>query len=181
VVGGDRQITLEWAPNRELDLVEYRIYRTSRKEESQDLRLMSLAQTKGASDQEWVDVGVQPAVSTYYILVAVNSRGLRSPPSRPMCGRAFDDSKPPLPTWSPPVLNTIENSVALSWTDSLERPSLILRRAASESTWVNLTGWQPMGTTSFADHRPMPGTYIYRLKVIDSIGRISTAQLDVTI
>ena len=46
VLGGERQITLRWASNREPDLSEYRIYRAERSEATRDLRLMTLVHTQ---------------------------------------------------------------------------------------------------------------------------------------
>ncbi len=46
IVGGDRQITISFASNREADLAEYRIYRADNARAARDIRLMTLAHTE---------------------------------------------------------------------------------------------------------------------------------------
>lgn len=182
VIAGDRQITIRWAANREPNLAEYRIYQTTNKEATRDLRLMTLVRTAGATDQEWIDTDALPLVSMHYSLVAVDSDGNSSAPSKPVLSRAFDDSRLQAPTWVSPILNPADNSVILSWiSDSIDLQGVLLRRAISETEWVNLTGWMPKGVTAFTDHRTTLGEYVYRLRVVDAAGRIATADQDLKI
>jgi len=105
VFGGDRQITLKWASNREPDLAEYRVYRTDNEERSRDLRLMTLVGTKPApsgvpslrpAEVTWSDAPVPGLVTFYYRLVAVDDAQNVSQGSRVIVGCATD-STPPAP------------------------------------------------------------------------------------
>lgn len=178
VIGGDRQITLRWAANREPDLKEYRVYRTDVRENAVDLRLMTLAATLGSAEQSWSDADAPPAVTVYYRLAAVDLAGNVSAPSRPASGRAFDDSHPPIPTWKEPVIGVGNSSVLLSWmVESSDLQALILRRSPPETDWGRLTEWLPAGTDMYTD-RVEGSVYMYRLLVMDRDGRISRAEQD---
>ncbi len=182
VVGGDRQITIRWAANRELDFAEYRVYRTSTRENAVDPRLMTLAATRSSTEQAWVDTDSPPAVTMYYRLAAIDATGNVSAPSRPASGRAFDDSHPPIPVWKAPVVDVDSNTVVLSWVfESSNLQALVSRRSSSETTWENLTGWLPAGTDTFMDRGVGIGLWMYRLVVMDPNGRISKAEQDLTV
>ncbi len=177
VIGGDRQITIQWAANRESDLAEYRVYRTDGKEAAQDLRLMPLVKTLSPTDQEYMDINVPSGLTMYYVLIAVDSAGRVSSPSRTVSVRAFDDSRPPVPVWNSPVLNSSDNSLVLSWTPvAAELQGLVLRKASADTAWTNVSGWLPTGVNTFTDRLTIPGEYIYRLRVADKAGRIATGQ-----
>jgi hypothetical protein len=181
VVGGDRQITIEWAPNREPQLAAYRVYRTDTRESARDPRLMTLAVTATAADREWVDTAVQPGVAMYYRLVTVDSAGNASAPSTTVSQRAFDDSRPTPPVWGLPALDPDNNSVILSWTPGSAHVQALLLRRTSVTAWEEMTGWLPAGTTSVTDRRAASGVYTYRLKVMDSAGRVATAEQDLQV
>jgi hypothetical protein len=182
VVGGDRQITIQWAANREPDLVEYRVYRSSTREKAIDLRLMTLAATRSSTEQNWVDTDAPPAITMYYRLAAVDSASNVSAPSRPAAGLAFDDSHPPIPVWKAPGIEADSESVVLSWgVESSNLLALVLRRSSSETAWEDLTGWLPAGTDSFTDRRVGVGSYIYRLIVMDREGRVSKTEQDLPV
>lgn len=110
---GDRQITLEWASNREADLAEYRIYRTQVQRSARDVRHMDLVHSVAVAEGDpatrprklsWTDSPVQGLTDTWYRLVAVDrvstdpkgGGGNISRPSPAMRGRAFDQT-PPIP------------------------------------------------------------------------------------
>ncbi len=107
VEGGDRQITLRWASNREPDLTEYRVYRTADEQKARDLRLMEevhvLAVLPGdpaarPASNEWTD-SVLGGVTFYYRLAAFDDAGNQSDPSRVFAGRAYDYGPPADPAW----------------------------------------------------------------------------------
>lgn len=108
ILGGDRQITLRWASNREPDLVEYRIYRTDVNEYTRDLRLMTRVHVAAAPAgdpalrpgfNEWSD-NIPGGVDMFYRLVAVDVANNVSSPSRSVLARAYDYSSPAEPTWA---------------------------------------------------------------------------------
>ncbi len=110
VLGGDQQVTLSWASNREPDLAEYRVYRAETEVDACDLRLMTLMHTEAVvagdsttrpADVSWTDKPLPGEVTFYYRLAAVDDAGNISDPSPPMAARAFDEALPaPPPTRS---------------------------------------------------------------------------------
>ena len=114
---GDRQITLEWASNREPDLAEYRVYRTADANRAHDVRLMDLVHTVPvvAGDPaarparlSWTDSPVPGQRDLWYRVVAVdgidaNPRhrgGHVSAQSPAMRARAFDLAPPAAPAFT---------------------------------------------------------------------------------
>jgi hypothetical protein len=173
VLGGDRQITLQWASNREPDLAEYRMYRADNKDDAQDLRSMALVATSATTDQSWVDANVPAAVTLYYRLAAVDSAGNVSQPSRPASARAFDDSVPASPQWLTAGPSTSPNARLLSWTAADAALTCLVQRSPSGAgQWKNLSQWLARGLYNFEDDTREVGVqYDYRLVVTDSRGR----------
>lgn len=186
ILGGDRQITLRWASNREPDLAEYRVYRAEHQEDARDIRLMSLVHTEAVpagdpaarpAQVQWVDAGVQGAKNYYYGLTAVDDAGNQSAPSAAVAGRAFDDSRPPHPTWDPVTPGPSPNSVVLSWSSPVpDLRCLVQRRVSGTEVWENASPWLQRGVYTYTDENGTPGLqYDYRLQVLDSRGRQNDA------
>ncbi|HEX6480488.1 MAG TPA: hypothetical protein VF043_16755 [Ktedonobacteraceae bacterium] len=101
ILGGDRQITLSWASNREPDLKEYRVYRTDNAAAAGNLQQMALVHTEPVpagdpmarpAEVVWTDTPVAGLVMLYYLLVAVDDVGNVSQPSPSLLARAYDSS-----------------------------------------------------------------------------------------
>lgn len=175
VLGGDRQITLKWASNREADLVEYRVYRAESERAARDLRLMTLVHTElvpagdpaaRPSELVWTDNPVPGLTNFYYRFNAVDNAGNVSVPSKPLFGRAFDESIPAAPSpaavWIDVGGGTMQAQA--SWTAQGE--SLLQRRAENSGFWTNLTVWLPAGAQTLTDSNSDPAkSYEYRLRV----------------
>lgn len=183
---GDRKITLRWASNREPDLREYRVYRADNEGAARDLRLMTLMYTNvrpfgdpatRPAEITWTDTAVQGLVTYYYRLVAVDSVGNKSEPSRVVAGRAFDDARPASPVWNTPLPGASLNEIVLSWTLTITDIScLVQRRLAGVDPWINISGWLARGAYTFTDTSRTPAvSYDYRLLVIDNHGRQNNA------
>lgn len=106
VLGGDRQIILTFASNREDDLAEYRIYRADSERQASDLRLMTLVATVPESAAPPARPGAVvftdpvPAGPTFsYCVAAVDTSGNVSPPSPAISARAVDTVPPASPLW----------------------------------------------------------------------------------
>jgi hypothetical protein len=173
VVGGDRQITIEWAANREADLAEYRIYRSSSKVDSRDVRLMDSVATVAPAKRDFLDSSPPPFVYQYYCVVAVDTAGNLSIPSTLVSSRAYDDSKLEPPVWKVPMTGSHVNSVLLSWTaGTATLRSLVQRKPVGAVAWVNQSGWLERGLYSYEDTDRGSGlTYVYRLIVMDKAGK----------
>ncbi len=181
VLGGDQQITLKWASNREPDLAEYRVYRANSEEAARDLRLMTLVQrivpiedpVARPAEVTWTDTPVPGLVTFYYTVVAVDGADNMSVPSPTIAGRAFEDSRPAPPNWNPPVPGSTPDAIVLTWVSPIaDLACLVQRRPTGTEDWGNISGWLARGTYTFADILRIPGmAYDYRLRVLDTRGR----------
>jgi len=186
VSGGDRTITLRWAPNREPDLAEYRVYRAASEAAVRDLRLMTLVHTEPVAPADIVtppaevvftDTGVAGLVTYYYRLAAGDTAGNLSVPSPYVAGRAFDDSRPAPPTWEASEVDGTTGVITLHWSSPiLDLTCLVQRSRAGAAVWTNLSGWLARGVYTYADATRAAGeTYDYRLRVMDARGRLNNS------
>lgn len=152
---GDRQITIEWASNREPDLAEYRVYRTDSAKASRDIRLMTLVHTVEVAEGDpaarprtlsWTDGSLPGLRDFWYRVVAVDrvdpdpkgGGGNISAPSPAMRGRAYDRTPP-----DPPEITTLEwvrvddAGTVHPWTDAVP----------PEERWESAVqiAWSPAG------------------------------------
>lgn len=187
VVGGDRQITLRWAPNRETDLADYHVYRTDIEDDARDTRTMTLVRAQPPSPTtstglSWTDAGVAGLRTYYYRLVAVDAEGNVSVPSLPVAARAFDSERPAHPVWSATAPGPNPGDLILSWlSDDASLRCLVQRRAQSSTTWESLGSWLPRGVFTYLDTTRTAGVqYDYRLRVMDSSGVLNDSYNQLT-
>lgn len=189
VLGGDRQITLRWASNRDPDLAEYRIYRADDEAATRDLRLMTLTHTETAPPGSaqtapgvvWTDTAVAPLKTFYYRLVAVDEVGNVSAPSSVVAGRAYKTVPPAPPTWESVEWADEGDARAVSLRWSSAETSLLCalqRRHAGQGAWQTvsprLAPTTPPGVWEFTDRTADPGVpYEYRVFVEDDAGNAS--------
>src|SRR6266567_4645644 len=184
VLGGDRQITLRWASNREPDLREYHVYRADSPEAARDLRLMPLVHTETVptgdprvrpAEVEWTDKSIPTLIPVHYRLVAVDEAGNASTPASSVVAQAFDDSRPMPPAWGTPT--NVGEGLELRWTpaDPSYHP-LVQRRDpfVYPPRWDNITSWLLAATDHVVDTTRESGqTYLYRIRVQDEHGRVN--------
>ncbi len=125
ILGGDRQITITFASNREADLAEYRIYRADNARTARDIRLMDLVGTVAQANIDPIDAGTAWTDSAgliggrqyYYRLVAVDAAGNVSPPTSPQIGVPIDARVPIAPYWveSSWHLLSVSDNVLTDW------------------------------------------------------------------
>lgn len=164
VLGGDRQITIKWASNREADIAEYRVYRAVTEERARDIRLMELVHTESVAgidpmarpaEISWSDTPVSGLVRSYYRLCAIDDADNRSGPSQIMVGQAYDYGPPIEPNWErsewikldfsdhehpwQETAGTLVPAVALVFTTSQENITVLLERR--DGSWKSITQW----------------------------------------
>ena len=168
VLGGDREITLKWASNREPDLKEYWIYRSDSAEAARDLRSMGDPVHKEPvppgdpaawpAEVDWTDKSVIGSHGFFYRIVAVDADNNVSVPSPTRIARAFDYSPPAPPTWLSAEWVKLDSTgeahtwneivpgfmpgVALSW--SSDQPNikcLVQRTLLTDSFWAPISRW----------------------------------------
>ncbi len=175
VLGGDRQITIKWASNREPDLAEYRIYRADNEEATRDLRLMALVHTElvpsgdpaaRPAEVSWTETPIEGLVTFYYRLVALDGAQNLSAPSRVVAGRATASTPPaPATLQSAQWIKIDAAGNELPWTDTSpelipavrvqwlgDNPSfayLVQRRTGPSDFWKTVMPW--MSTQFYRD------------------------------
>jgi hypothetical protein len=184
-LGGDRQITLRWASNREPDLVEYRVYRADSEESARNQRLMTHMYTEvvAAGDPmarpaevSWTDRPVAPFQTFFYRVTAVDDASNQSIPSAVVRGRAYREDLPDAPEWISGTHQVVGGAtvVQLVWTLSENLAVLVQRQPQGSMQWSTLGTWLPAGTTTFDDTTADPTEqYTYRLRSRDSVGTLS--------
>lgn len=169
VLGGDRQITISFASNREDDLAEYRIYRADDARTARDIRLMTLVATipetqsdpvLRAKEQSWTDTNVVPLVPYHYRMTSRDASQNESAPTAEAIGKAYDITPPPPPVWvrlewvyldaqdtehlitdQPPQGAVWKQAVAARWRTPQQSATLLQRHELAHSTWRQPQGW----------------------------------------
>jgi hypothetical protein len=176
---GDRKITLRWTSNRESDLSEYRVYRSSDPGGARDIRLMELAATVSVApaaprpaEVVFVDEDLRGGVTYSYRVVAEDESGNVSEPSRVLDARAFD-TRPPVP----PTLSVHWVDVGgvkraeISWTSEFE---VGIQRRGPESVWTDLAQFRPPGSVTIRDPFSEPAVgHKYRALVRSPVGAVT--------
>ncbi len=183
VNGGDNKITLIYSSNREIDIGSYRIYRTTDRKRSRDIRLMDLIQSSPELQNDptlrspkvsWEDLTVIPKTSYFYRVTAVDLDGRESKPSDTLEAISFRQASPFEPIWNTGIWINSGSNVSLSWTLEENLFVQIQRKQLSETNWKNLSDWLPEGTTAYIDNSAdASNDYQYQLKGKDRAGYLS--------
>jgi hypothetical protein len=111
VLGGENQIIVKWAKNPGAEISGYLLYRTQEKSRASDWRRMELIKVNiddefsiavdgelPRKEFEFVDATVLPRQPYFYAVVAISlsdeGKWLKSDPSAPRTGQAWDGSRP---------------------------------------------------------------------------------------
>jgi hypothetical protein len=184
VLGGDRQISIKWASNREPDVVKYGVYRSDAEQEARDIRFMTLVHTEVGpfGDPEtrpaevmWIDAGVISGRPFWYRVVVVDTAGNVSKPSAQIQAQAFRLGSPPPPDWVSGQWNVPGDAVLLEWSlPELGLQFIIQRRASNSTRWLTISEWLAPSTTTFDDPGADPAVEnYYRVKSRDGSGNVS--------
>jgi hypothetical protein len=114
--------------------------------------------------------------------VAVDEAGNLSAPTPVFAARAFDNARPPPPTWNPPGPGLGPDDVALSWNSPIPNlRCLVQRRIHGAGLWEPASGWLARGAYAFTDTARTAGlSYDYRLRVMDDTGRTNNTYNELT-
>jgi hypothetical protein len=147
ILGGERQIRLTFASNREDDVAEYRIYRAGDARGARDIRVMTLVGTVTetqpdpalrAKEINWTDPDLPAGKEFLYRLTTLdnNSPPNESPPSKAASGHAIDTAPPAAPLWTSAlwVLYDPQNATMLPWAEVIPAPYVPAIRLELTST-----------------------------------------------
>ncbi|AET67188.1 hypothetical protein Desor_1537 [Desulfosporosinus orientis DSM 765] len=209
IEGGDRQITIEWSPCHVPNLAGYLVYRADSEALAKDIRRMIILKkdpgdaysVTAGTNSLYIDLGIEGGKKYFYRVVAlstVEERGstlvVRSAPSLPAAGQAYDRTSP-----LPPVISHLQwvkagndgiiyglndplptgvsaySAVYLAWDASQPDLSCLVQfKAADSGQFKNASGWLAKGQNSFLHKND--GTYHdleYRLKVVNKVGNMN--------
>ena len=181
-LGGNREITLTWASNREPDLAAYLVYRSEDAGDARDIRRMTLVRTDPVSAAvapddrpasiTWADQAVVAARTYWYRLAASDAAGNVSDAALPVCARAYDTTPPPPPavldaTWHGRILR-------VRWTPRPGAEVRVERRAANEARFRAASDWVDgaLGTADALGAEPRLGQVV-RLRARTPGGNLS--------
>jgi hypothetical protein len=195
VLGGDRQIAISFASNREDDLAEYRIYRADDARSARDIRLMTLVATipetqsdpaLRAKEQSWTDTNVVALVPYHYRLTSRDSSQNESPPTAEVIGKAYDITPPPPPVWIDGqwVDQAGTLVVSLSWNAVDAGTDVMIQRKEARPTapWSDQSPWLADTQTAWTDTSPRPYLgYVYRLRARNVAGNTNVAWNELTV
>ena len=143
VSGGENQINIKWAKNPGAAINGYLVYRTQEKKLASDWRRMELIKTSADDDFsvavdgdlprkefEFIDSSVLPRQPYFYAVVAVGlsdeGKWLKSRPSSPKSGQAYDLTPPEPPVWGEENSGWVhvdDHGTIFEWTDDLSEVS----------------------------------------------------------
>lgn len=159
---GNCRITLAWPSNREVDLLEYRVFRADTADAARDLRSMTQVAVIAADPDPalrpaavtWIDEPMRGLVDRWYRIVAVDRAdpidprrlgGNVSEPCSPVKARAFDTAPPtppaPAVSWAAAAGTQVATA---TWTSPDE--SRLQGRELPSGTWTDIGGWRAAGT-----------------------------------
>ncbi|MCI0687293.1 MAG: hypothetical protein L0Y54_08665, partial [Sporichthyaceae bacterium] len=178
--GGERLITIAWASNREPDLAAYHVYRAGDPGAARDIRLMTQVGTVAvpAGDPasrpatvSWSDDPVPGLTTFVYRVVAVDSEGNVSEPSRSVTVRAHDTALPVVPAltaqWS---ATTPPTAATLAWSATDE--TLLELRTSDSFAWAVLGDWRAPGAHSEIHQLNGDLAWRFRLRARRSTGAL---------
>ena len=105
----DAKNTITWASNREHDLAQYQVYRSTELDRSSELALMDHVKTVAETttdpasrpaEVQWTDIAVVGGNSYYYRVVAADHDGILSEPSDLLIAKSIDTRVPESPVWT---------------------------------------------------------------------------------
>ena len=163
----DGEVTLSWSASPDGDLKEYRIYRGTSSNPTDQIATVT------AGTETYTDTGLL-AGTYYYRLKAVDTAGNGSDYSGEVSATVEDTEAPAAPTG---LTATAEGgAVTLKWTANAEGDlkEYRLYRGTSPGP-TDQIATVAAGTEAYTDNNlPGDGTYYYRLKAVDAAGNEST-------
>jgi len=160
---GDRQITIKWTSNHELNLSGFVIYRTDNERLASDVRRMQAL--KGDSDDDededddnvdiltvsisdpglteftYLDDDVDPRRRYYYRITARNSNGMVSHPSDIVVSEAIELAPPLPPEWEELIRSLDGTNAILRWKCLDPLQCIVKRRRLGSASAIPISDW----------------------------------------
>lgn len=181
-------VKLKWLASPDADTHHYEIYAAREAEAVARLDTMTPVATytpnphvRGETIERIVSRARNEMGEWFFWIVATDTAGNRSDPSRMLRGKALVPP-PPAPAWQPSVRTA--TGVMLSWTHVTDQrlACLVERRESGGSLWRAVSSWLPRGVYSFEDFPPdLTQSFDYRLRVRDHLGQVSASLPSITL
>jgi hypothetical protein len=198
VAGMDREITLSWTSNREVDLLEYRVFRTESAQNALHIQRMDQVAVVAAEPNpatrplavSWTDSSVQGLKDFWYRIVAVGGdaplsplRGENISAASPAVKARAKQGSPAPPIIHSPVWDEARVTVTLVWqTQDPHVLARVERREFEGLPWQAVSGWLSSETQTAIDTPPPHREgWDYRIRVKDALGQQSFSQIVRTI
>ena len=190
VLGGEKQVTVQWAANQDVGLTGYALYRTDDPAKAGDYRSMDLVTEADTATLEYADTGLTGRKAYYYGVVSLrrNDEGaiLQSRMSRIAAGQAYDLTPPEPPEWTALERSADGTAVTLRWTGAERLECFLKRRESDSSLYVPVTDWIDVGvydesegvwTYEYTDETEVDAEidYVYLIRVRSAAGNVSTS------
>lgn len=168
---GDRSLTVYWARNPEPDLDHYEVFLDDASPTAPaDPRLMTLVSgAVAATDQSLTIPGLKGCHEYRVVVMAVDTQGNRSEPSKPKSARTVALTPLPKPTLT--AVRELPSEVSVKWTLPENGIKTFVERSEDGGlTWRALATWLPANTNSLSDSAALAPAYQYRIKWLDHGG-----------
>ncbi len=162
-------VALDWAPNPDLDLLEYRVLRST----SASGPFVEIAHPQGPSHR---DTGLTNGTTYFYVVRAVDGRLRTSPDSEVVSAAPRASLAPAPPTGLTAVAG--DGFVELAWGASFTASTYrVYRGTAAGGPYPTLVG-ETNGTALRDGNAPGPGTYYYVVTAVNADGAESERSLE---
>ena len=161
-----KKIVLRWQPNKEPDIVYYKVYRSI-------FEIGPYTVIAKSKSTEYTDLIKEDGVKRYYKVTAVDKDGLESfKQDVPVVGRTL--SRPLSPVVVDYKVEGRKFSVSWKSPDKRAVKYFIKKREITNLLSVNETIYKDIAGTSFVDTKLLPGRrYVYEIYAVDENGLVS--------
>jgi uncharacterized protein len=168
VVVTDSSVSLKWAPSPSGDVRSHQLLRRSLPDTG-----WGGLRTLGRTDSMYIDRNIVARMTYEYVVEAIDSSGLHSPPSTPVVGRPYDTGVRPLVADLRAVYNREKKAISLTWSYSslkTEHFWFVLYRETAGNGLVTFKALESSARSFEDDAHAGKGRYRYAIKVRTDAG-----------
>jgi fibronectin type 3 domain-containing protein len=163
---GPRRIELHWRASPELEVAGYRIWRARERDAEYD----RVGETHRREDASWTDSRIEPLTEYYYMVTALNAKGVESEPCQPVPAQSLP---PPLTPIGLRAASNAVDRIDLHWEANPEAniSHYEVLRSTKADRGYRIVGRASSQAPRYIDLAVKPGTlYFYSLLAVDLDG-----------